>query len=161
MLALIASIAVIVELARRTNKSAGELFSRCFGALTRPTERKAITGATFLAFVCLVAVALLSRSAAIATMWCATVGDPLATVAGRLWRLANAYKVDEQNAKTLVGSVTCVVTSFLGVSMLAGYSPVAALLIAVAAAVAEAIPSEIDDNLRVAAAAGIASHFLA
>ena len=161
LLALVTIVAVLVEAARRGNKSAGAAFDRLFGPLTRPTERHSITGATILAFSCMAAVGLLSKNAAIASLWCATVGDPAATIAGRLWRSLRPGNLGAANKKTLVGSAACTAVSFAGVSMLAGYAFIPAILISASAAAAEAIPSKLDDNFRVAGAAGITAQILA
>ena len=161
LLALTTLAAVLAEAARRSNILAAALYDRWFGPLTRPAEKHTTTGATLLAFACLSAVLVLSKNAAIASMWCAAVGDPCATVAGRLWSRKRPNKTDERSRKTLVGSAACAVASFVGVSMLAGYSLIASAAIATVAAIAEAIPAKLDDNIRVTAAAGIVAQILA
>jgi hypothetical protein len=45
--------------------------------------------------------------------------------------------------------------------MVAGYPPLVAVVIAAAAALAEAWPLRIDDNIRVAGAAGVVAQLLA
>jgi phytol kinase len=160
ILAAVVAIALATEAMRRANPAAGALFGRLFGSLTRGHEDRSITGATWLAVSCLAAVVLLSRSAAIAALWCATVGDPVATIAGRVWKRARASRSQDSGRKTLAGSLACAAASFAGVWMLAGYSPVYATAIAAAAAAAEAIPIRLDDNLRVAGAAGIVAQLL-
>jgi phytol kinase len=160
-LAVVVAVAVATEVARRRVRASGAAFDRMFGALTRGHEQRSITGATWLAVSCLAAVALLPRNAAIAALWCATAGDPSATIAGRLWRVTRAAHTTDAGRKTMAGSLACATVSFVGVWMLAGYRPLAALAIAVAATVAEAMPARLDDNLRVAGAAGIIAQLLA
>jgi dolichol kinase len=159
-LAAMSAIALIVEGLRRWNASFRETFTRTVGDLTRQHEQHAITGATWLTLSCLVAVAVLSRSAAIAALWCATVGDPAATIAGR-WSAQSASEPSVAPGKTLTGSVACALASFAGVWMVAGYPPLVAVVIAAAAALAEAWPLRIDDNIRVAGAAGVVAQLLA
>jgi dolichol kinase len=106
-------------------------------------------------------VVVLSRSAAIAALWCAAVGDPVATIAGRVWSTSGAAKSGEKGGKTMVGSLACAAASFVGVWMLAGYSPATAAVIAAGAAAAEAMPTRIDDNVRVTSAAGAIAQLLA
>ncbi len=165
VLAVISALAILTEGLRRANATVGAAFERVFGSLTRRHERRSITGATWLALSCLVAVVVLSRRAAIAGLWCATVGDPAATIAGRVWTTRAAAKSGAKSGakggKTIVGSLACAVVSFLGVWMLAGYPPATAVVIAAAAAAAEAMPMRIDDNVRVTTLAGAIAQLLA
>jgi dolichol kinase len=161
ILSALVVVALATEALRRMSPAGAAHFGRLFGSLTRGHEDQAITGATWLAVSCLAAVALLPRDAAIAALWCATVGDPAATIAGRMWTLATAPRSAEPGRKTFAGSLACAAVSFAGVWMLAGYRLVPALAIAVAAAAAEALPSSVDDNIRVAGAAGIVAQLLA
>ncbi|MGH7656339.1 MAG: hypothetical protein ACREN6_16940 [Gemmatimonadaceae bacterium] len=160
LLSAVVVIAFATEMVRRTSTAGRTAFDRVFGALTRGHEKQSVTGATWLALSCLVAVALLSREAAVAALWCATVGDPVAGIAGRLWALARAARPSEPGTKTLIGSLACAAASFAGVWMLAGYAPLSAAAVAVTAAVAEAVPVRFDDNIRVAGAAGIVAQLL-
>jgi dolichol kinase len=161
VLSAVVVIAFTTETVRRASPAGRAAFDRTFGTLTRGHEKQSITGATWLALSCLVAVALLSREAAVAALWCATVGDPMAGIAGRLWTRTRTTHASEPGRKTLVGSLACAVASFAGVWMLAGYAPVSAAAVAVAAAVAEAVPIRLDDNIRVAGAAGIVAQLFA
>jgi dolichol kinase len=160
VLSALVVIALATEALRRMSPAGSAQFGRLFGTLTRGHEDRSITGATWLAVSCLAAVALLSRDAAIAALWCATVGDPAATIAGRMWALTTAPRSAEPGRKTFAGFLACAAVSFAGVWMLAGYRPVPALVIAAAAAAAEALPSSVDDNIRVAGAAGIVAQLL-
>jgi dolichol kinase len=160
-LAIISAFAILTEALRRANATVGTAFERAFDSLIRQHERRSITGATWLAVSCLVAVVVLSRSAAIAALWCAAVGDPVATIAGRVWSTSGAAKSGENGGKTIVGTLACAAASFVGVWMLAGYSPATAAVIAAGAAAAEAMPTRIDDNVRVTSAAGVIAQLLA
>ena len=153
------ALALVTEAARRASPAAGILFNRVFGSLVRRHEERAITGATWLAVSCLALVLLLSRHAAVAALWCATVGDPVAAIVGKTWTTLRA-PVHEAR-KTLVGSLAGAVASVAGAWLLAGYPPVRALAIAGVGALAEAMPVNVDDNVRVAAAAGAVAQLLA
>jgi dolichol kinase len=159
-LAVACAIALLIEGWRHMSASFEAAFERVFGALIRPHEKRSITGATWLALSCLVAVAVLSRNAAIAALWCATVGDAAAAIFGA-WAKRSSTDKDERAGKTITGSLACAVASFAGVWMLAGYPPVIAVVIAVGAALAESWPASIDDNIRVASAAGAIAQLLA
>ena len=160
-LAAVAAVALATETVRRMSPSGRAMFDRLFGSLTRAHEKQSITGATWLALSCLAAVALLSREAAVAALWCAAVGDPVAAIAGRLWAQARGAHEPASGRKTPAGSLACAAASFAGVWMLAGYPPVRAVLVAAAAAVAEVMPVRLDDNIRVTGAAGIVAQLLA
>ena len=158
-LAVAGAIALTVEALRHTNEKFAGLFDRTAGLLTRPAEQRSVTGATWLVLSCLVAVAVLSRQAAVAALWCATVGDPAATIAGRTWTMRRAHD-PEVGRKTLIGSLACALVSFAGAWQVAGYAPVLAVVIAVAATIAEGMPVHVDDNIRVMAAAGSIAQLL-
>jgi dolichol kinase len=158
-LAVTSAVALLIERLRRTNAKVGAMFVRFFGTLVRPHERRSLTGATWLSLACLVAVLVFARNAAIAALWCATVGDPAATLLGK-W-MAGTSSSAEKSGKTLVGSLACLTVSFGGVWMVAGYPAASAVAIAVAATVVEAWPVKIDDNIRVVAAAGAIAQLLA
>jgi dolichol kinase len=160
ILAIASTIAVLTEGARRASPALGDRFNRMFGRLMRPHEERAITGATWLALSCFVAVAVLSRSAAIAALWCATVGDPAATLAGRFWANARA-RSSYGGGKTFAGTLGCALASFAGVWWVAGFAAAPAVAIAFVAALAEVAPLALDDNIRVAAAAGTIAQLLA
>jgi dolichol kinase len=160
-LCVTSALALLIEGLRRTNTLAGAMFDRAFGSITRQHEEQSITGATWLALSCLVAVLVLSRNAAIGSMWCAAAGDPAATIAGRLLVIRNGTGATRERTKTIVGSLACALVSFVGTWMLAGYSPASAAAIALTATVAEAIPTRLDDNLRIVGAAGAIAQYLA
>jgi dolichol kinase len=161
VLAVATAIALVIEAARRASARFGATFARAFGTLTRAHEAGGITGATWLALSCLIAVAALSRNAAIAALWCATVGDPVATIVGRSWAALRARNESARAGKSAAGSFACLAVSLMGVWLLAGYSPAIASAVAVAATIAEALPSRLDDNLRVTLAAGVVAQLLA
>jgi dolichol kinase len=161
VLAVTCATALLIERLRRSNAACARVFERAAGPLMRTGEQREVTGATWLAISCLIAVALLSRQAAIAALWCATAGDPAATLVGRVWTMRRAPHDPGAGRKTPAGSLACASVSFAGTWLLAGYSPLLAAPIAVAAAIAEAIPVRLDDNIRVMAAAGAIAGLLA
>jgi phytol kinase len=161
ILAVASGTALVVEVARRTSAPFRALFFRRFGALLREREETAFTGATWLALSCLGAALLFSRNAAIAGLWCVTVGDPVAAIAGRTWKTFRTSSMETDGRKSLAGSLACAAASFVGVCVLAGYAPGAALAVACTAAAAEGLPGRLDDNIRVAGAAGAMAQLLA
>jgi dolichol kinase len=161
VLAVASGVALVIEAARRTSVPFGVMFGRRFGALLRQREKTAFTGATWLALSCFGAVLLFSRHAAIAALWCVTVGDPAAAIAGRAWKAAHPPASGMDSRKSLIGSLACAAVSFAGVWVLANYAVSAALIVAFVAAAAEGLPVRLDDNIRVAGAAGAIAQLLA
>ncbi len=159
-LSVTSAIALLVEWQRRANEKVRTIFDRFFGEIVRPHERRSITGATWLSLACLVAVLVFARNAAIAALWCATVGDPAASLFGK-WVAGRSATAAANVGKTTVGSLGCLIVSFGGVWILAGYPVLSATMIALAATIVEAWPVQLDDNVRVAAAAGAIAQLLA
>lgn len=165
VLAFATAFALIIEGVRRASPAAEAAFERVVGPLLRPGERVTLTGATWLLISCFAAVLLFGPHAAIAALWCATAGDPAATIAGRLW--TRSFTADRTAAvpalkanKTIAGSLACAIVSFGGVRTLAGYAAWPSLVIAIAAAIGETLPGRLDDNVRVAGAAGAVAQLL-
>jgi dolichol kinase len=151
-------VALLMEGARWGSPAFRRVFSRRLGPILKPREHTSTTGATWLWPSCLAAVLLLSREAAVSAVWCATVGDPLAALAGsgyHAWRGSASG-----TGKTFVGSAACLGASFAGIVGLTHYSIVPAATIALAATVFERLPLTIDDNVRVSAAAGVTAWLL-
>jgi dolichol kinase len=153
LLLVAASLALAVEAARRRWPAVQHRFVVGVGALLRPHERTALTGATWLALAMLGAALLLPGQAAIVALWAAAVGDGLASVVGRLAARGGG-------AKTWAGSITCALATALGASWLVAAPPLAALVVGAIAAAAERPRLALDDNVRVAAAAGLAAWVL-
>lgn len=152
------AFALLVEGARWKSPPFRRAFSRWLGPILKSREHTSTTGAAWLWPSCLVAVLVLSREAAVSAVWCATVGDPLAALAGsgyHAWRGSTS-----RSGKTIVGSAACLAASFVGIVALTHYPMVAAAIIALAATVFERLPLTVDDNVRVSAAAGVTAWLL-
>ena len=146
-------VALIIEFARSSSPRMRELFDRAVGPMLRPHEARTLTGATWLAAAMLLSVVLFPTRAAVTALWAAAVGDAAATLLGRV----AAKGESGTGTKTFVGSLACVVATAVGAWWLAGASATVATAIGVAAAVAERPRLVIDDNARVALAAGAAA----
>jgi dolichol kinase len=151
VLASASGVALVIELTRRVVPRIQSRFESAFGNLLRPHEHRHITGATWLALSCLVAVALLPREAAIAALWCATAGDAVAALFGRV------FGAGSRAGKTYAGSTAFLAVSVAGIMYLTAFRPIPGLIIALAGMVAERIASRIDDNVAIAAISGIAA----
>ena len=154
LLAVATLVALSVEIARHTMPAVQRRFVAGVGSMLRPHEHGAITGATWLAVALLGAALLLPAHPAIVAMWAAAMGDGLASLVGRL---ASKRVSRDAGQKTWAGSVTCLVVTAAGAWWLVAAPIGAALLVGAAAAAAERPRIALDDNLRVAAAAGLAA----
>ena len=144
-------VALGVEVARRRLPRVRAPFERAVGDLLRPHERARWSGATWMLVAYLLAVALFPRAVAVAAMLAVALGDAAAAVIGR-W--AGARRVPPAPGKTWTGTVACAVATVLGALLVARLAPGAAVACAIAAALAERPRGPLDDNVRVALAAG-------
>jgi dolichol kinase len=151
-LAAVLGIAVALEFARRGVPAVQRWFLAWFGGMLRGHEVRALTGATWILAAMLLCALLLPPRAAISALWAGVVGDAAAALIGR----ALASRAASEG-KTWVGSAACAAASAIGPWWLAAASPFAALGIGLAAALAERPQLAIDDNARVAVAAGLAA----
>lgn len=142
--------ALAVEGARRAAPAVQRRFVTLVGGMLRAHERTTLTGATWLALAMLGAALLLPAPAAVVAMWAAAMGDGLASITGRL-------AARDGGRKTWTGSAACLVVSAAGAWWLISASVASAIAIGTAAAIAERPRAIVDDNLRVAAAAGLAA----
>jgi phytol kinase len=147
------TVAILVEGARHLSRRGARLFDALFAGLLRPHERGDLTGATWLLAAMLGALLLFPPRAAVVALWAVAAGDGAASIVGRLVRRASSTKP----GKTIAGSVTLLLVTALGCAWLADARWSTALLVGLVAAVAEWPRGPLDDNLRVAAAAGIAA----
>jgi dolichol kinase len=149
---LLAGVAMLAEAARAALPPVRAAIGRLVGALFRPHEWRGVLGATWLALAMGLAALLLPSRAAIVAIWAAAVGDAAAALIGRTFA--------RREGKSSIGSLACLAATAAGAMWLASATPAAALAIGAAAAVAERPRLPLDDNLRVAAAAGLAAWVL-
>lgn len=145
-------ISVALEVLRRESGAVRRWFDAWFGWMLRAHESTGVTGATWILVAMLLCALFLPERAAISALWAAVFGDAAAALVGRAVAARAAVK-----GKTWVGSVACMVASAIGPHWLVGASPLQALGIGVAAMLAERPQVALDDNARVAIAAGLAA----
>lgn len=151
-LAACLAVAVVLEVSRRRFPAVQRWFYSWFGGMLRAHESYALTGATWILAAMLLCAVLLPPRAALCALWAGVVGDAAAALVGRAVASEAATK-----GKTWAGSVACVVASAVGPWWLADASPLAALGVGFAAAIAERPRLMIDDNARVVVVAGLAA----
>ncbi len=152
--ALAACLAIggALEAGRRRSVRVRGWFERWFGFMLRDHETTALTGATWILGAMLLAAAFLPTRAALAALWAGVFGDAAAALVGRAVAARAATK-----GKTWAGSAACVAASAIGPLWLAAASPLQALGVGIAAMLAERPALALDDNARVAIAAGLAA----
>lgn len=165
LLAALGVVAVAIEIARQRSVRARALFVGAVGALLREREHRAWSGASWLLAAYALSALLFPRDVAIAAMLAAGLGDASAAIVGRSVAVARARRgaaATVLRGKTLAGSLACAIVTFAAALLVAALPPLAAVAAAVAASAAERwdrIP--VDDNVRVALAAGAAALLVA
>jgi dolichol kinase len=168
-LAALLAVALVVEVGRLRTPRGRAWFTRVVGALLREHERDRWSGATWMLASYLLATLLFPRPAAVAAMLAVALGDAAAAVVGRWAGARRAARRAHQVAhgaapraavprrKTLAGSAACAAATAAGALAVAGLTPTASAAAALAAALAEYPDVFVDDNVRVALAAGSAA----
>ncbi len=158
LLVLGLTIAILVEGARQLSRRAARLFDAAFVSLLRQHERHDLTGATWLLAAMLASVLIFPPATAVVALWAVAAGDGAASIVGRLstWHRDPAAT----RRKTIAGAVACALVTAAGAVCLADMRWPGALVVGVVVALAEWPRGPLDDNLRVAAAAGVAAWVL-
>jgi dolichol kinase len=154
-LAVLALVALVVELARMRHDALRAHFHGVLGPLLRDHELARWSGATWLVLALLALALWAPRDVAIAGMWAVSVGDAAAALAGRAFTPPALPPSRARGSKTVVGSAACFVATLIGALALA-HLPVSQGLLAAACATAAEYPtSRVDDNVRIAAAVAL------
>lgn len=133
---------VAVDLLRLTDHRLRRFFLRLFRSLIRPHEEEHLLGSTHYMIAALLSVVVFDRPIAIAALAFLVLGDAAAAIIGKRFGRPRYW------GKSPHGSLACLgVCLALGMWLVA--DPRIALAGAVAATVAEAMPSPLDDNMRV------------
>jgi glycerol-3-phosphate acyltransferase PlsY len=135
-------VTVAVDLLRLSDHRLRSFFLRLFRSLIRPHEQEHLLGSTHYMIAALLSVIVFDHGVAIAALAFLVLGDAAAAIVGKRF------------GKSPQGSIACfVVCLAVGVPLLG--STQVALIGALAATLAEALPSPLDDNMRVPIFSGI------
>lgn len=155
-LALLALIALVVELVRARHAALQAHFHGVLGPLLREHELARWSGATWLVLALLGLVLWTPRDVAIAGMWAVSVGDAAAALAGRAFAALRPRPARERSGrKTGVGSAACFLVTLGGALTLAHLAPGEGLVAAASATAAEWPAHRVDDNVRIALAVAV------
>jgi dolichol kinase len=124
-------------------------FLRLFRSVIRPHEEEHLLGSTHYMIAALLSVVVFDQRVAIASLGFLVLGDAAAAIIGKRFGRPRYW------GKSLHGSLACFVVC-LATGILVLGEPGLALIGATAATLAEALPSPLDDNMRVPIFSGIA-----
>jgi dolichol kinase len=145
---------VAIDLLRLSDHRLRRFFLRLFRSVIRPHEEEHLLGSTHYMIAALLSVVVFDHEIAIAALAFLVLGDAAAAIIGKRFGTPRFW------GKSPQGSFACFVVCLLvGWPLLA--SPWLALVGAVTATVAEAMPSPLDDNMRVPIFGGIAMQLAA
>jgi len=145
---------VAVDLLRLSDRRLRGFFLRLFRSVIRPHEEEHLLGSTHYMIAALLSVVVFDHAIAIAALAFLVLGDAAAAIIGKRFGTPVFW------GKSPEGSIACfVVCLMVGWPLLS--SPWLALVGAVTATVAEAMPSPLDDNMRVPIFSGIAMQLAA
>jgi dolichol kinase len=152
---IIATFATVaVDLVRLSDHRLRRFFLQLFHPLIRRHEEEHLLGSTHYMIAALLSVVVFDHEIAIAALMFLVLGDAAAAIVGKRFGRPLYW------GKSLHGSVACFVVC-LALGLLLLRSPEVALIGALTATVAEAIPSPLDDNMRVPIFSGIAMQLAA
>jgi dolichol kinase len=141
--AVFAGASLALEVARRWWPWVNRLLWRFLPSVFREWEGRRVLGSTWFAVGLLATLILFGRDAGGTALLFLTWGDPAAELVGRRWGEAG-------QAKTLIGSVACLIVCLLAAGVgvgLGGLDPLSAVVGAVVATLAERWPLPPDDNV--------------
>jgi dolichol kinase len=142
-------VTVAIDLLRLSDRRLRSFFLRFFRSLIRPHEEEHLLGSTHYMIAALLSVIVFDHDVAIAALGFLVLGDAAAAIVGKRFGKPLYW------GKSPHGSVACFgICLAVGIPLLG--SPGLALIGALAATLAEALPSPLDDNLRVPIFSGIA-----
>ena len=160
-IAILSSILAFVigmELLRLNSASINRWSQRWLGVIMRKHEAQNVSGVPYFVAAALISIILFPKPIAILAILYLTIGDPCASVVGILY---GDQWIRFSNGKSLLGAIAsggvCFASTF---PVLAQYEIsfwailVMGLMGGVAAAAAETIPSQIDDNFVIPLASG-------
>jgi len=139
---------VVIDLLRLSDRRLRQFFLRLFRSLIRTHEEEHLLGSTYFMIAALLSVIAFDEMIAICALSFLVIGDTAAAIVGK------KYGRPKYWGKSPHGSAACFVVSFAIGALLLGDLRVAAAG-AFAAAVAEALPVPMDDNMRVPIFSGL------
>jgi dolichol kinase len=144
---------VVLDLLRLTDDRLRQFFLRFFKSLIRSHEEEHLLGSTYFMIAALISVLVFDKMIAISALTFLVLGDTAAAVIGKRFGRAAYW------GKSLAGSFACFICCLV-IGFLLLDNTLVILFGALAAALSEALPVPMDDNMRVPIASGIVMQFV-
>jgi glycerol-3-phosphate acyltransferase PlsY len=153
-LALGTAVFIVIDLTRLRLPALGRRFLKWFAPCLRRAEDARVTGASYFLVGCLVSALAFQKEIAILAILFLSFGDPAATIFG-IWK----GRVRFWN-KSFEGDAACLVSCLVISVLVVGISGRPALAVGFAgaffAAIFEALPLPVNDNLTIPIGSGLA-----
>ena len=147
-------VTVAVDLLRLSDHRLKRFFARFFRSLIRRHEEEHLIGSTYYMIAALLSVIVFDREIAIAALVFLVLGDSIAAIVGKRFGRPMYW------GKSPHGSIACfLVCVGAGIPLLGDWR--LAIVGAAAAAIAEALPVPMDDNMRVPILSGVVMQLVA
>jgi dolichol kinase len=141
ILSVVLALSLTLDLLRLLDPKVNVLFFRAFSFLASPREEKKLASSTWYALSALLVLALFSEAYALAGILVLAWADPAANIVGRRWGRIQLME------GTVLGTAAFAVAALLALLFFVPWKP--AIFAAVVAALMEASPIDLDDNLIV------------
>jgi len=141
ILSVILALSLTLDLLRLLDPKVNVLFFRAFSFLASPREEKKLASSTWYALSALFVLAIFSEAYALAGILVLAWADPAANIVGRRWGRIRLME------GTVLGTTAFAVAALLALLLFVPWKP--AIFAAVVAALMEASPIDLDDNLIV------------
>ena len=141
ILGVILTFGMVVDAVRLYDPKVNTLFFRAFSSLASPREAKKIASSTWYALSVFLVLLFFPTTYAIAGVLVLAWADPAASVVGQRWGKTPFL------SGTIRGTATFAVVAFFALLIFVPWK--ASMVTALAAAIVEAAPLELDDNLIV------------
>ncbi len=143
-----------LDMARWSGGRSGHMVTRVIGGVLRPHEAAWFSGASYITAAAALCALLFDRPVAVAALIFIILGDTAAVFVGRRYGRIHIGR------KTVEGSLAFFTVAFLGVLWIPQLPLHVKVIGALVAAIAEALPQPVDDNLFVPLVAGAVMTFL-
>jgi dolichol kinase len=148
------SATVVMDLLRLSDHRLRQFFLRLFRSLIRSHEEEHLLGSTYFMIAALLSVLAFDKLIAIAALTFLIIGDTAAAIVGKKYGKPTYW------GKSIQGSLGCFLSCLIIGALLLD-NPWVILTGAFTAAVAEALPVPMDDNMRVPILSGLVMQLVA